>query len=307
MALEMDLDHHYSPSRWSHRMGPTEVIQAHIQALKEGSEASKREVQDHEIGISYGISDKEKLDIFGAKTLPGEAPIFVYIHGGYWTDLSRDISSFMASTFCKAGAMVVAIGYNLAPQVGMTEIISQVKKAISYVLNLAKRRGSSGVYLCGHSAGGHLAAMMLTINWMEETMVSPGLIKGAVLVSGIYDLMPLLSTYVNGPLKMTKEETLLSSPNSHLRALAELSSSRRIIVAFAAHDPPEFQRQSVEFNTSLIQNNLHSTMLLVPDCDHFNVIENLEQEGYILTKETLKLMGLNIDIIMDKMRQADIS
>ncbi|KAH3822903.1 hypothetical protein DPMN_124697 [Dreissena polymorpha] len=149
--------------------------------------------------------------------------------------------------------------------------------------------------------------MMLTINWMEETMVSPGLIKGAVLVSGIYDLMPLLSTYVNGPLKMTKEETLLSSPNSHLRALAELSSSRRIIVAFAAHDPPEFQRQSVEFNTSLIQNNLHSTMLLVPDCDHFNVIENLEQEGYILTKETLKLMGLNIDIIMDKMRQADIS
>ncbi|XP_052807416.1 kynurenine formamidase-like [Mya arenaria] len=303
----MDLDHHYSPSRWSHRMGADEVIKAHIKSLKDGSEAAKQGNLDCEIGFPYGESENERLDIFGAQTLPGGAPIFVYIHGGYWQDLSREMSSFMATTFCRAGAVVAAIGYELAPKVNMAEIIRQVTKAVSFVLTMATRRGSSGVYLCGHSAGGHLAAMMLAHNWMDTCMVGPSLIRGAVLVSGVYDLTPIVSTYVNKPLKMSKSDAVQHSPITHIDNITQYSQNRRILVAFGDHDPPEFQRQSTEFNTSLIQGGIHSAMMIVPDCDHFNVIENLQKEDYILTQETLRIMGLNVGNILETMDKASIS
>ncbi|WAR08740.1 KFA-like protein [Mya arenaria] len=248
----MDLDHHYSPSRWSHRMGADEVIKAHIKSLKDGSEAAKQGNLDCEIGFPYGESENERLDIFGAQTLPG---------------------------------------------VNMAEIIRQVTKAVSFVLTMATRRGSSGVYLCGHSAGGHLAAMMLAHNWMDTCMVGPSLIRGAVLVSGVYDLTPIVST----------SDAVQHSPITHIDNITQYSQNRRILVAFGDHDPPEFQRQSTEFNTSLIQGGIHSAMMIVPDCDHFNVIENLQKEDYILTQETLRIMGLNVGNILETMDKASIS
>ncbi|XP_053396077.1 kynurenine formamidase-like [Mercenaria mercenaria] len=306
MASREELEHAYSPSRWSHRMGSDDVINAHIKTLTEGSNLA-RECVDCEVGFSFGLSEKEKFDVFGAKTLPGDAPIFVYIHGGYWSALGREMSSFMAPVLCKAGAVVVSVGYDLAPQANMDEIVSQVKKAVSFVLTMATRRGSSGVYLCGHSAGAHLAALMLSQNWLEETMVSPGMIKGAVLVCGVYDLRPLVNTYVNDPLKMTVEDAVRNSPVTHLDKIAGFSEKRRFIVAYGDHDPPEFQRQSTEFNIALSSRGIQSTLMVIPDTDHFNVIENLQLEDYSLSQEIVKLMNLNIGPILDQMQSTNIS
>lgn len=306
MATRKELEHAYSPTRWSHRMGADDVLKAHIKTLTEGSSLAKESVEC-EIGFSYGLSENEKFDMFGSKTLPGDAPIFVYIHGGYWQDLGREMSSFMAPSLCKAGAVVVSIGYDLAPKVNMDEIVSQVKKAVSFVLSMATRRGSSGVYLCGHSAGAHLAALMLLQNWLEETMVSSSMIKGAALVSGVYDLRPLVNTYVNDPLKMSEEDAVRNSPMTYLDKIAEFSQNRRFLVAYGDHDPPEFQRQSTEFNNALVSRRIQSTLMVIPDTDHFNVIENLQLEDYSLTKEILKLMNLNIGPILDQMQSANIS
>ncbi|XP_060594367.1 kynurenine formamidase-like isoform X1 [Ruditapes philippinarum] len=306
MASKEELEHAYSPSRWSHRMGPDDVINAHIKALTDGSNKAK-ECTDCEIGFSYGLSEKEKYDVFGAQTLPGDAPIFVYIHGGYWSALGREMSSFMVPVLCKAGAVVVAVGYDLAPQANMDVIVSQVKKAVSFVLTLATRRGSSGVYLCGHSAGAHLAALMLSQNWLQETMVSHSLIKGGLLVSGVYDLTPLVNTYINDPLKMTQEDAVRNSPVTHLDKIVEFSEKRRFIVAYGDHDPPEFKRQSTEFNSALLSKGIQSTLMIIPDTDHFNVIENLHLEEYILSQEVIKLMNLNIDTILDQMQAANLS
>jgi len=306
MASREELELQYSPSRWSHRLGPNEVIPAHVKALTEGSELAKSTVEC-ELGFPYGLSENEKLDIFGANTLPSEAPIFVYIHGGYWQDLNREMSSFMVLPLTSAGAVVVVIGYDLAPKASLDEIVRQVKKGVAFVLNMAKRRGSSGVYLCGHSAGGQLAAMMLAQDWMNECMVSNSLIKGAVLVSGVYDLRPLVNTYVNDALKMTEEDALRNSPVNCQDVIIERSRQRKLLVVVGEHDPPEYKRQSIAFNTSLLGGGVQSIFMQIGDTDHFNVIDNLRQEDYTLTKEILRLMGLYLDPLIEGMQSAGLS
>ncbi|KAJ8314486.1 hypothetical protein KUTeg_006636 [Tegillarca granosa] len=277
-----ELDYQYSPS--------SELVKKTIEC---------------ELGVSYGITDKQKLDIFGAQTLPGDAPIFMYIHGGYWQQLSRELSSFMVQPLCKAGAVVVVVGYDLAPQANMEMIVSQIKKATAYVLNLAKRRGSSGVYLCGHSAGGHLAAMMLSVDWMSECMISRSLIKGAVLISGVFDLRPLVNSYVNEPIKMNIETAWNNSPNHHIDKIIKYSKDRKIIVVIGQYDPPTFRAQSKDFYKALQEGGISSLYIDVADTDHFNVVENLEFEEYVVTLEIIRMMNLNIDSIVTGMSKAN--
>ncbi|KAL4233496.1 hypothetical protein ACF0H5_008177 [Mactra antiquata] len=306
MATKEEIEHAYSPSRWSHRMGPDDVINAHIKSLTEGSKKAY-EIDDREIGFSYGLTENEKLDIFGAKSLPGEAPILMYIHGGYWSALGREMSSYMAPVYCKSGTVVVSIGYDLAPQANIDTIVSQVKKATSFVLSMASRRGSSGVYLCGHSAGAHLAAMMLLQDWSAECMISPSLISGAILVSGVFDLNPLIDTYIGEPLKLAKEDACRNSPILLIDDIVKYSRNRKFIVTYGDHDPPEFKRMSTEFNSELVSKGINTSLIIVPDTDHFNVIENLQYEEYSLNKEILKLMNLNIGSLLDQMDSTSLS
>ncbi|KAL5010754.1 hypothetical protein ScPMuIL_013059 [Solemya velum] len=305
---EMDIkeyEHQYSPSRWSHRLGQEAVIDAHVEVMKRGSQIA-RETIECQTDLSYGLREKAKLDLFGAQTLPEDAPIFVYIHGGYWQFLGRESSSFMVTPLAKAGAVVVTIGYTIAPEASMDEIVSEVKAAITYVLQLAKKRGSSGVYLCGHSAGAHLAAMMLAVDWMGEQMLNDSLIKGALLVSGVYDISPLVNTYVNDPLRMTESDACRLSPVTHLKNIIQHSMKRRIVVAVGQHDSPAFHIQSKEFDEELRRGGVTSELIDVPDTDHFDVIEKMSEEEYILTEAAVKMMGLNLDGVSEGFKQASL-
>ena len=296
----------YSPSRWSHRFDKYKVISEHIRQLQEGSDFAKKTIEC-ELGISYGLSANEKLDIFGAKTLPGEAPIVVYIHGGYWQHLSRELSSFCAPPVCKAGAVAISAGYDLAPKVGMDEIVSQVKRAVTFVLKFAERRGSRGVYLVGHSAGGHLVGMMLVQDWLTECMVNSSLIKGAVMVAGVFDLRPIVDTYINDPIKMSEEEATRNSPLLMKDQMINFSEKRKLLVVVGEHDSPEFKRQSIEMNNILLEGKVNSKFMIIPDTDHFNVIELLAREDYSLTREIIHLVGLNISTIANEMQYMNMS
>lgn len=301
-----ELEKQYSCSRWSHRMSADEVIAHHILTIATESEKAKAEVEC-QIGRTYGDTENQKLDIFGADRLPGDAPIFVYIHGGYWQELSREISCYMVRPLCKAGAVVVIVGYDLAPNASMPEIVSQCRKAMSYILNLAQHRGSSGVYICGHSAGGHLTAMMLSVDWMSECMLSNSIIKGAVLVSSVYDLRPLVNTYVNDAIKMTMDIAWDNSPWKLIDNIINRSSKRQIIVVVGEHDSPEFKRQSQEFEQKLKENGVSTKYIEIKDTDHFNVVENLQNDDYILTKEILNLMKLNLEGVVNDMSKSGLT
>jgi arylformamidase len=292
---DQELEFHYSPSRWSHRMSPDEVIQSHIDAVDKGSRLSLWTL-DCETGVTYGTTERQKFDIFHKKNASKQgAPIMVYLHGGYWQvkELSRENSSFLAVPLCEAGATVIPIGYNLAPDVSMDQMILQVKKALHLIIQLAKERQSSGIYLCGHSAGAHLAIMMLMSEFSEnDNDFDRELIRGAVLVSGVYDLRPLVKTSNNVALRLSEEDAWRLSPVNFIQEISHQSQYRHVIVAVGEYDPPEFRRQSGEIEKLLRDNGVKTNYIDVPDVDHFSIVDRLVEPGYMLTKECIRLMRL---------------
>ncbi|KAF4082970.1 hypothetical protein AMELA_G00134670 [Ameiurus melas] len=281
-----ELEKQYSPSQWSHRMSADEVIKAHVAALRSGTEKA-RAVTQNILDVPYGEGEEEKLDVYMPISSSPDVPLVIYFHGGYWQFLSKEESGFMAVPLAHKGVVVVAVDYSTAPKGNMDLMVSQVRRSLVAVIQQYSH--ISGLYLCGHSAGAHLAAMVLSTDWSEYS-VSPQ-IKGAFLVSGIYDLLPILSTYVNEPLKMTEEVALRNSPSQLVSQLKTSSSSCDIVVAVAQKDSPEFRKQSEVYFKSLQDAGLKVTFEDIPDTDHFNIIEQLVDENYHLTQLLLKMMG----------------
>ncbi|XP_048411162.1 kynurenine formamidase [Stegostoma tigrinum] len=280
-----ELNKQYSPSCWSHRMDKDTVIQAHIKELTKGTEQGRNVAQTW-LDVAYGQGDGEILDIYLPPN-PSPAPdLLIYFHGGYWHLLSKDLSGFMVSPLAKAGVIVVAVDYTLAPKGNMDLIVSQVRRSVAFIVQ--QYSSLSGVYLCGHSAGAHLGAMVLCTDW-KEYGVSPD-IKGALLVSGIYDLCPIVHTLVNDPLQMTEADALRNSPMQFVNVMKQLNGKCEIIVAVAQHDSDEFRKQSQEYYQAGKAAGLNVSFQDVPNTDHFDIIEKLVDENYFLTQVLLKMV-----------------
>ncbi|XP_067860107.1 kynurenine formamidase [Heptranchias perlo] len=282
-----ELEKQYSPSRWSHRMDKAAVIDAHIKEITKGTEKG-RSVAQTKLDVSYGQGDGEKLDIYLPPN-PSTAPaLLIYFHGGYWQFLSKDLSGFMVPPLTKAGVIIVAVDYVLAPKGNMDLIVSQVRRSVAFIVQ--QYPTLSGVYLCGHSAGAHLGAMVLCTDWAEYG-VTPN-IKGALLVSGIYDLCPIVYTYVNDPLQLTEGDALRNSPMQFMKTTMRLPRNCQIVVAVAQHDSVEFRKQSQEYYQAVKAAGLNACFQDVPNTDHFDIIEKLVEENYILTQVLLKIMTI---------------
>ncbi|XP_073538618.1 kynurenine formamidase isoform X2 [Phyllobates terribilis] len=170
------------------------------------------------------------------------------------------------------------------PASDMDLIVAQVRRSVASIFRLYPH--NTGIYLCGHSAGAQLVAMTLCTDWTEYK-VTPD-IKGALLVSGVYDLLPIIDTYVNDALKMSLEVALKNSPMQYVR---QMNAGRcRVAIAVAEHDSPEFHRQSQQYFQSLKESGLGVSYVLVDGTDHFDVIEKLSQEDYVLTQLILKMI-----------------
>ncbi|NXA42873.1 KFA formamidase, partial [Eudromia elegans] len=191
---------------------------------------------------------------------------------------SKDVSGFAAPALVSRGIALVALGYSIAPQGHMDEMVAQVRRSLVFLVQ--RFSGISGLYLCGHSAGAHLAAMALSTDWAEYG-VTPD-IKGAILVSGIYDLEPLLHTYVNEALSMSGEVARRNSPM--LRVSGAAPAACELLVAMAQHDSPEFRRQSRDYCEALRSAGWSVSLLDLAGLDHFDIIERLSQDTYILTQ-----------------------
>nr|XP_020451685.1 LOW QUALITY PROTEIN: kynurenine formamidase [Monopterus albus] len=286
-----ELERQYSPSRWSHRMSADDVIKAHVKVLTEGTERARRLAQTL-LNVPYGEGDGEKLDVYIPSTSSLDVSLVIFIHGGYWQFLSKDQSGFLAVPLVDKGVVVVAVDYDIAPKGNMDLMVSQVRRSVVSVVEQYSH--ISGLYLCGHSAGAHLAAMILSTDWSQYS-VTPQ-IKGAFLVSGIYDILPIVSTYVNEPLKMTEEVAVRNSPSKLVPQLKLSSSSSppppcHIVVAVAENESPESHKQSEEYYKALEASGLNVTMEVVLNTDHFSIIEQLVDGESHVTKLLLKVMG----------------
>ncbi|XP_011897655.1 PREDICTED: kynurenine formamidase isoform X2 [Cercocebus atys] len=139
-----------------------------------------------------------------------------------------------------------------------------------------------GIYLCGHSAGAHLAAMMLLANWTKHG-VTPNL-KGFFLVSGVFDLEPIMYTSQNIALQLTLEDAQRNSPQLKVAQAQPVDPTCRVLVVVGQFDSPEFHRQSWEFYQTLCQGEWKASFEQLHDVDHFEIVENLTQKDNVLTQ-----------------------
>jgi arylformamidase len=242
----------------------------------------------HVRDIAYGPHPDERLDLFPVPGRPG-APLFVFIHGGYWRALQKEDSVFMAKTFTERGIAVASINYQLSPAASLEEIVAQCRRAIAW---LCKNGASEGVdptrmVLSGSSAGAHLAAMMMTPGWQAEAGMPDdkrSVIKGAVLVSGLYDLAPVQQTTPNDWLKLDPQRARALSPIHMLPP-----ANTRLCIATAERDTDEFKRQSVVYAAACSQHGCEVQYLEVAGRNHFDIILDWVNPEALLTRRTLQL------------------
>jgi arylformamidase len=306
-TIEINADHAYSPSRWSHRFDDSDkVIESHTQTLTKATQLARKTIPcllnwtvnsttsfpDHSIDIYFPSNITDLLP--SIDTIKPKA-IFVYLHGGYWQYFSRNESAFMAQTMSDAQILTAVIGYPIAPQATIDQIVTCVEQAIVKILQLAMKL-SIKVFISGHSAGGHLGSTLLLIDWKTKYNIDPKIFGGFFLISGVFDLVPLVSTYINEPLGMTESIAKSQSPlhrdsSDYWLALKHIP----ILCVHAQYDPPTFHDQNRQYGSYLEKIGFDNVQILqLNDFDHFDIIEQLENQDKPLTRMILKLINASI-------------
>lgn len=149
--------------------------------------------------VAYGKDDRQKLDIYSPRSANGLSPLILFYYGGGWRNGNKEEYGFVASSLTKAGYMVIIPDYRLYPEVVFPAFIEDGAAALAWALGNADKYGAdtSDVFLMGHSAGAHLAAMLaLNEQYLARHAISPGRLKGLVGLSGPYDFLPLEQGYL---------------------------------------------------------------------------------------------------------------
>lgn len=235
--------------------------------------------------IAYGTHPDERLDLF---PVPGrrDAPLFVFVHGGYWRALAKEDSVFMARCFTERGIAVASINYALAPQVRLDEIVAQCRRALGWLHGHAAGHGVNAghLVLAGSSAGAHLAAAMLSPAALRAHGVPVGAVRGAVLVSGLFDLEPVRHTRPNDWLHLDEQRARALSPLHDLP-----DPGTRLCVAVAEADTGEFKRQSWCYAQACAAQGNAVHTLEVAGRNHFDVILDWMAADSTLSRATWPL------------------
>lgn len=235
--------------------------------------------------LRWGQRPEETFDYFPA-AIP-DAPLLVFFHGGYWQELSKNESLFAAPNCVANGIAFAAIDYALAPKARLETIVDQCRRAIASLHGQAKTLGFDArrIYVAGSSAGAHLAAMLLPEGWQADFGLPAGVVAGAVLLSGVYDLEPLVGTYIDAALHLTAADVASLSP-------ARLKPGRPVktIVAWAENETAEFQRQSRSFACKLQTGGFPVSMLEVAGTNHFDIVFELADPHTQLGRATIELL-----------------
>jgi arylformamidase len=225
------------------------------------------------LGVAHGEHPGERLDVF-LPPGPGPAPVHVFVHGGYWQRMDKADFSFVARALQPAGAAVVVINYGLIPAVDMDELVRQCRAAVAWVWrNAASFGGDPGrLTVSGHSAGGHLTAMLMATDWPAFDRVPAGAIRAGLGLSGLYDLEPIRLSYLNDVLRLAPEEAWRNSP-VHLRP----PRAGRLLLAVGAEEGPEYLRQSADLAAAWRRWGCPVEVQVLEGHHHFSIVAELER------------------------------
>ena len=247
------------------------------------------------LDLRYGPGDGETLDVFPASagvTTPsaaGGAPVLVFIHGGWWRALDKSDHSFIAPAFNAAGAAVVMPNYALCPAVSIEHIALQMTQALAWVWRHAAGFGGdpARIVVAGHSAGGHLAAMLLSCRWPEVAPdLPPDLVSRALAVSGVFDLDPLMRTpFLQADLRLTSDAVRRLSPSGY-------PAPAGVLNAVAGGDESEEFLRHIRLIRKAWGAAVVPVCETVPGANHFTVLDHLADPASRLHARALALLDL---------------
>ena len=237
--------------------------------------------------VRYGPGDGETLDIY--PTPRANAPVLVFIHGGYWRASDKSLHAFIAPSFTSDGALVIVPNYALCPAVGIEHIALQLTRCLSWVHRHAALYGGdpARIVVVGHSAGGQLAAMMLACRWKDVDPALPAqLVSGSLAISGLFDLEPLrLAPFIKDDIQLTPASVKRLSPAFFPRP------RKPLYTAVGGEETAELKRQA-----ALIRDQWGPTSVPVSEtitgANHFTILHNLADPNGRLHRHALALLGL---------------
>jgi len=231
--------------------------------------------------LRYGASPRQRLDFFPAST--AGRPTLLYIHGGYWQWIDKEDEAFVAEGMLTHDINVVLCEYRLCPEVQFDDVVDDVGAAADWLAGrLADYGGDPNrLFVAGSSAGAHLAA----------TLLGRSSVKGALLVSGIYDLEPIVHTGLNDALGLSIAAAGRNSPILYLPR-----SSVPVCFAMGADELPEMKRQTSDYYAAWKMHGLQGWCETVSGANHFTVMDQLQQSDGILMRAVLRLCGMRTSI-----------
>lgn len=260
-----------------------------LQNNREHAQIVKARLQPTQ-NLAYGSEIIQKLDIYAPKNAK-KMPVLISIHGGGWTMGSKNPWAIPAESLMSKGIISVSIDYGLAPQFRMGDIISHVRSAVAWAYkNISQYGGDPNrLYICGVSAGAHLASTALMPNWHKNFDLPNDIIKGLVAMSGIYDLCTLVhapQTDSQKALQMTLEESRRDSPLYHLPKHSVPS-----IIAYGEKEPLILYRfEAINYTQELQKTGCNVSLIEVPGANHFDMINELANAEGKVFKAVLKML-----------------
>ncbi|TAJ86788.1 MAG: alpha/beta hydrolase [Reyranella sp.] len=214
------------------------------------------------LDLAYGPKSRNRIDLYRCGA--AKAPLFAFIHGGYWQRNAKETFACTAAGPLANGMDVAFIGYTLCPEATLSEIIDEIATAVRWLRREGPRHGvgDGKLIVSGWSAGGHLTATTLA---MDE-------VDAGLAISGIYDVEPCRLNYLNDKLRLTAEEAAKTSPLLHLP-----KKSAPVVLTYGMAELPELQRQSVAYHEARRAAGLPSELLPLAGLNHFSIMDELEK------------------------------
>jgi arylformamidase len=232
------------------------------------------------VTVAYGTGERETIDLFDA----GQGgPLVMFIHGGYWQALDGSSSSHLARGLNAHGISVAVPTYDLCPNVSVAKILDQMRAAAMKLHGIAGQR----IVAVGHSAGGHLAACLLATDWKSLDPDLPAdLVPAAYAISGLFDLKPLASTYLNKALQLDDTEAMRLSP-----MFWTPPQGKSLHAITGALESSEYHRQSREMAQRWKTGGARTEFELAPGANHFTIVAPLADPDSKMVRDIIRLRG----------------
>jgi arylformamidase len=228
---------------------------------------------------AYGAGERQRYDLFRARGATN-APLVVYIHGGYWQRGDRKAQSFIAKAFNARGVDVALPSYSLAPAASVATIVGDIRLCLKALYQRTKKRP----VVIGHSAGGHLAASMLATDWTSVGDVPADLVRAAYALSGAFDPEPLIGTSLNEALKLDAASARAANAITGRKP----PPSATMVAAVGGDESQEFIRQSLALTAAWSAAGVKAECVVVPNANHFTILDELARaESAVLARIVL--------------------